>query len=304
MNQPKQQSLFRLLLYFLLTAAVVTALFWARQLVVHGRMTYPSVIYGDILNSLIILVTGYLASFIVERYVFRYSAVYPGLRRQAMLRFLTRLFIYLAVAVAVFGAFGVSFSNALFGGAFLTVLLGLAGQTVLANLLAGVALVLTRPFEVGDRVTFMTWQYPVLLPSYPHEALRPVHTGRVIDLRMMHTALQTDEGPVLLIPNGIMIQAAIENLSRTPGQGVSFRFDVDAALDPERVEQALWRGLGGEEWVVAGTCRVIFVDLAPSTYSLAVSFTSRGLSAAEAKSAALKKAAGILRAVKEKAPAS
>ncbi|MDA8337382.1 MAG: mechanosensitive ion channel family protein [Peptococcaceae bacterium] len=299
------RSLFRQALYFLASALVVTGLFAARQLLARRSGSHPTIIYGDILTALIILVVGYLASFIVERYVFRYSADHPGLRRQAMLRFLTRLFIYIAVAVAVLSAFGVSIGSALFGGAFLTVLVGLAGQTVLGNLLAGVALVLARPFEVGDRVTFMTWQYPLILPSYPHPTLRPVHAGGIIDINMMHTALQTDEGPVLLIPNGILIQAAIENLSRTPTRGVRFRFDVDASLDPETVAQDLRRGVEGGEWAEPGTCRVEFVDLTPDSYSLSVSFESRGLSVLEAKSAALAKAASILRGIrKDAAPAS
>lgn len=303
MSGPKERSLLRLLFYFLASAVVVTALFGARTLVVRSLGNNRSVVYGDILSALAILVIGYLASFIVERYVFRYSSIYPGMRRQAMLRFLTRLFIYLAVALAGLAAFGVSFSSALFGGAFVTVLLGLAGQTVLANLLAGVALVLSRPFEVGDRITFMTWQFPVLMPSYPHDLLRPMHTGVVVDLRMMHTALQTNDGSILLIPNGIMIQAAMENLTRTPERRVTFRFDVDAALDPELVEQSILRGLADAEQMVAGTCRVSFVDLAPATYSVAVTFACSG-SPEEAKSEALKRVVRALRSVaREKAPA-
>lgn len=304
MVRRKEGSPGRLLLYFLASALVVTGLLLARRLLTASIAGHASVLYRDALTSLIILVVGYLASFLAERYIFRYTAVHSGLRRQAMLRFLTRLFIYLAVAVAVLAAFGVSAGSALFGGAFLTVLVGLAGQTVLSNLLAGVALVLAGPFEVGDRITFMTWQFPVLMPSYPHEVLRPVHTAVVTDIGMVHTALETDDGPVLLVPNGILIQAAIENLSRTPGRKVRFRFDIDAALDPLRVERDLAAGLAGEEWVEPGTCRTEFVDLAPDTYSLAVSFESRGLAANQARSAALKKAVLVLAEIRgEKGPA-
>jgi len=249
----------------------------------------------EVVNALIIVVAGYLVSFLVERYLFRHADVYPGLRRQATLRFLIRLVIYLAVVVAVLAAFGVKYSSALFGGAFLTVVLGLAGQTVLGNLLAGVVLVLTRPFEAGDRIAFMTWQFPVLMPSYPHGTLPPFHSGEIVDVRIMHTSLLTDEGVVLLIPNGILIQAAIENRSRTPGRRVDFRFDVDTALDPDRVETSLLNGLAAEEWVTPGSCRVAFVDLGPSTYSLAVSLASESLAPGEARSAAIKKATVVMR---------
>jgi len=282
--------------YFVASVLLVTALFGARLLVTGGwTAPIPRAYLVEVVNALIILVTGYVVSFFVERYLFRHAGAYPGLRRQATVRFLIRLLIYLAVVLAVLGAFGVKYSSALFGGAFLTVVLGLAGQTVLANLLAGVVLVLTRPFETGDRIAFMTWQFPVLVPSYPHPALPPFHSGEIVDVKIMHTSLRTGDGVVLLIPNGILIQAAIQNLSRTPVRRVDFRFDVEVSLDPVLVEKSLSEALGAEAWVVTGSCRVSFVDLGPQAYSMAVAFESSGLPPEEAKSAAMKKVLLIVR---------
>jgi small-conductance mechanosensitive channel len=84
----------------------------------------------------------------------------------------------------------------LVSGAVLGVLLGIAAQQSLANLVAGLVLLFARPFRVGDHVRFRAG------------ALSGTIEGMVIDISLTYVRLDTDEGPVLL-PNSQALAAAV-----------------------------------------------------------------------------------------------
>lgn len=66
------------------------------------------------------------------------------------------LFIGLLAILAIGSRLGVDLSALLVGGAFLGIVVGLAAQETLANLFAGISLVLDRPFKVGDWLELST----------------------------------------------------------------------------------------------------------------------------------------------------
>jgi small-conductance mechanosensitive channel len=55
----------------------------------------------------------------------------------------------LATILIGLGLFGIGLTQLLVGGAFATVLIGIAAQQSLSNLFAGMVLVLARPMQVG-----------------------------------------------------------------------------------------------------------------------------------------------------------
>jgi len=226
----------------------------------------------DPVTALVVLAIGSAVSYILERYVFRHGLPVGGARQVTAFRFLSRLILYVAVALAVLAAFGASVSSVLFGSAFLTVIIGLAGQSMLSNLLAGVWLVLFHPFDVGDRIEFMTWQYPVLVPSFPHEAMSPTYSGTVVDINLMYTAIVFENGLRYALPNGIVVQAAIANRSRTPARRLRLRVDVDLAHDPDRLVPTLRSRLEDRlPEPLRASLGVWVVDVGPTTYGVAIS---------------------------------
>lgn len=220
--------------------------------------------YTQLIKALIILVVGGLISYILERHLFRMAPSAGG--RSSSLRFFVRLVLVLVVVLSVLAAFGVGISSVVFGGAFFTVIVGLAGQTMFGNLIAGIALVIFRPFDVGNHITFVAWQYPMLMPSYPHDALKPGYSGVITDVNLMYTTLRTDQGVPMMVPNGIIIQAAIENHNRSQQRQIRFRFDLPLSTPAEAVIESTRKILkahnyAGDAWVV---------DVAPTTYSIAI----------------------------------
>jgi small-conductance mechanosensitive channel len=85
-------------------------------------------------------------------------------------------------------------SVALFTGAsVIGIVVGLAAQTTLSNMIAGLSLAVFQPFRVGDRLDFMN-EY-----------------GKVEDLNLRHTVITTWDNRRLIIPNSKMSTEAIIN---------------------------------------------------------------------------------------------
>ncbi len=85
------------------------------------------------------------------------------------------------------------------GVSVISVILGLAAQNTLGNLIAGVSLVLYRPFKVGDRLQ-MT-------------APTGLETGEVESVNLGYTILRTDDNRRIVLPNSLMASQTIVNLT-------------------------------------------------------------------------------------------
>jgi small conductance mechanosensitive channel len=87
----------------------------------------------------------------------------------------------------VFGGFG-----------FLALAFSLAFQDILKNFIAGIFLLLERPFRLGDEITVDN------------------HTGVVENIEMRTTTLRTTEGEQVLVPNSLVYTGTIINRTRYP----------------------------------------------------------------------------------------
>jgi small conductance mechanosensitive channel len=137
-----------------------------------------------------------------------------------LLRLLT---IVLAVAVALRIA-GLQASTLAVGGGFTAVIVGLAAQQVLGNLLAGIVLITNRPFRVGERVRLQGGM------------LAGQTEGVVGSLGLFYTTLVTGADRIM-IPNGVLIQCAVTPL-REP-ERVEFTARFDAGTTPREVQDMI-----------------------------------------------------------------
>lgn len=95
--------------------------------------------------------------------------------------------VWLRSPTWVFGSFGI------FALAF-----SLAFQDILKNFIAGVFLLLERPFKIGDEISVNG------------------HTGVVDNVEIRTTTLRTEDGEEVLIPNSLVYTETIINRSRYP----------------------------------------------------------------------------------------
>ena len=94
----------------------------------------------------------------------------------------------------------------LVGGAFATIIITIAGQQSLSNIFAGLVLLLSRPFQVGDLI---------LLRS---GALSGQLEGTVTEIGITYLRLDTGNGLVLL-PNSQVLAAAVSHQAPAPRPG-------------------------------------------------------------------------------------
>ena len=85
------------------------------------------------------------------------------------------------------------------GASIASVVIGLAAQSTLGNLVAGVAITLYRPFRLGDRLQ-------VSAPT-------GTEVGNVEMLSLGYTTLRTDDGRFVVLPNSIAASQVLINLS-------------------------------------------------------------------------------------------
>ena len=102
---------------------------------------------------------------------------------------------YVVISVATLGLLQVPVQKLLLSGAITGVVIGIAAQQALANLFAGLILLTSRPFDVG--------QWIVLRSG----ALGGEYSGEVIGIGLTYTELLTDDGKFSL-PNAGVLAAA------------------------------------------------------------------------------------------------
>ncbi len=138
--------------------------------------------------------------------------------------FLIRLvFVGLAIIVALRVA-GLDPRTLAVGGAFTAVIVGLAAQQTLGNLIAGTVLLSARPFRVGERVRLQGG------------GIAGQIEGIVSSLGLLYTTFAQGEDHVM-IPNSVVLNVAIVPL-REP-DGVDLRARLPAEVTPLEVQELL-----------------------------------------------------------------
>lgn len=128
---------------------------------------------------------------------------------------LTKWGILVLVVVACLGAFGFETTNFAALIAALGLAIGLALQGTLSNFASGVMLLIFRPFKVGDVITVAG------------------QTGKVDEIELFTTSLDTPDNRRLILPNGAVFGATIENITFHEKRrvdvpvGVAYGADID-----------------------------------------------------------------------------
>jgi small conductance mechanosensitive channel len=138
--------------------------------------------------------------------------------------FLVRLFTLLVVFVVALRIAGLNPGTLAVGGAFTAVILGLAAQQTVANMFAGMVLLSTRPFRVGERVKLIGG------------ALAGQIDGIVGQLGLFYTTFISGADRIM-VPNAVVIQCAVIPL-REP-ERVELRARLDAETTPRQVQEIL-----------------------------------------------------------------
>jgi small-conductance mechanosensitive channel len=142
--------------------------------------------------------------------------------------FLIRLATVVLALVVALRVAGIEAKTLALGGAFTAVILGLAAQQTLGNLIAGTVLLSARPFRVGERVR---------LQGGP---LAGQIEGIVSSLGLLYTTFATGEDSIL-VPNSVVLNVAVLPL-REP-EAVNLRARLRAGMSPGDLQEILEKSL-------------------------------------------------------------
>lgn len=104
-------------------------------------------------------------------------------------------------------------------GGILAVIIGLASQEAASNMINGIMIFTYKPYIIGDFI---------YIPEHNVK-------GKVIDIALRHTVMETLEKTQVIIPNTLMNKAVIENISNVPNQKANYLFiDISYESDVQK----------------------------------------------------------------------
>lgn len=171
----------------------------------------------------------YLVVYVVNVVTKRYGDALTGREPQlrTVVSFVRRLALaivaLLGVAIATFTTFpaaGATVASLFVAAGFASIVIGMAAQSSLANIFAGMVVSTAQPFRIGDALSIMNeWAI-------------------VEDIRLSYTILRTWDNRRLVIPNQLFLNQSMINYNMTDSSKlcvvyvqIQYESDLDAAIE-------------------------------------------------------------------------
>lgn len=137
-----------------------------------------------------------------------------------------------------------------------SIVIGLAAQATLGNLVAGFSLLLYRPFHLGDRIQ-------VVAPT-------GTETGTVEDVMLGHTILKTYDNRRIVVPNSLIANQVIINMSIRELRKIAIvPINISYHADLERA-RAILLELAAAHELVEEILGCPLTDIGPSSLTLSL----------------------------------
>jgi small-conductance mechanosensitive channel len=178
--------------------------------------------------------------------------------------------VVIAAALIIFSQLRVDLSGLLIAGGFASIVIGIASQSVVGNLISGIFLLIERPISIGDEV---------LIGNLG---------GYVEDIRVLSTLVRTHDGVYTRLPNMEVFTSNITNYVAHPARRVEYSLGVGHAEDVERVRAIIFSFLKTSPYsLVRPGPEVSLATIAEDRLVLSVYFWTPSRSFTTARSAVL-----------------
>ncbi len=163
----------------------------------------PNTLSGAVIYAFIFLALALLSARFVRAVARRNARFFPDPTAIHFISQLLQVTVFLlaiilyAQLVPALRSFGTAL---LTGVSIASVIVGLAAQSTLGNVIAGIALLLYRPFEVGDQVQLNT--------------PKGLQTGAIQSLGLGYTVVRSTDNQDIIVPNSVMASAIIIRLGK------------------------------------------------------------------------------------------
>lgn len=156
---------------------------------------------------------------------------------------IVRALLYMVLLLLIIELFGIPTTSfiALLGSAGLAI--GLALQGSLSNFAGGVIILIVKPFVVGDYI---------IEDNKKNE-------GTVVSIELFHTRLLTSDNKVVVIPNGILANTSLTNVTAQDKRMISISVRIDYKADLKKAKEIIRELLDADEKVLKEDEISIFV---------------------------------------------
>lgn len=128
--------------------------------------------------------------------------------------------VYAVAVVLALDIMGINVMPFVAGAGVLGVAIGFAAKDTLSNLIAGILLIIDRPFEIGDRIE--VWSAPKGSASW----------GDVTDIGLRATKIKTTDNIIIVIPNNEIMKRDIVNYTLS-STSIRVRINIGVAYDTD-----------------------------------------------------------------------
>ncbi len=146
--------------------------------------------------------------------------------------------VYTVAIIIALDTLGINIVPFIAGAGIAGVAIGFAAKDTMSNLIAGVLLIIDRPFEVGDRIE--VWSAPAGSATW----------GDVIDIGLRATKIRTTDNIVIIIPNNEIMLRDIINYTII-SEKIRVRINIGIAYDADlqKAKKAILKVAQTTEWV-------------------------------------------------------
>ena len=204
--------IFNRLYIFLLLAGVELTMIWTlgrRDFIYAAVAPYFSGIYIVLSASIISIAIKFVVPAAMDKYNTNKSVTVTG--GNPLVVFASRGIVWFMGLYLALGEVGIELLGVMASLAVFSIIIGLAVQQTLGNMLNSFMLAIDQPFEVGDRIEV------------------DGVTGTVMSVGILSTKILTLTEQLVVIPNNRLVDSTITNFARGGGDGVGSR--VTLTLD-------------------------------------------------------------------------
>jgi len=178
-----------------------------------------SILFFRIMFVASIVIISMIAGKILSMYLMRALQDKMDRKQLSMLLKLMRYsFVFLVTVFFILPFMGLELSSLLVAGGVLGIILGIAGQSIVANLISGIFLTLERPIKIGDQVNIDN------------------NAGVIEDITFVSTIIRTFDGLYVRLPNDKVFLNNITNYAANVARrfeyviGITYDSDADKAI--------------------------------------------------------------------------
>lgn len=188
---------------------------------------FPSLKWGQLLYTILVIIFAVVIAKAATLYLRKTLTDKLKVSQLDLLIKAVNYSLLIIAVLVIFSSFEIELGGLLVAGGFASIVIGIASQSVLGNLISGVFLLIERPIAIGDSINIGTVG------------------GNVTDINIFSTIVKTYDGIYVRIPNETVFTSEITNYVAHEARrfeyviGIPYDDDADKAI--RIIREVVWR---------------------------------------------------------------